>query len=214
MERSTTFERAPVEAASPIEMHEVRGGGGLTLHVREWGNPRGRPLLFIHGWSQSQMCWARQVSGALAERFRIVTFDIRGHGMSEKPLESDRYTDERLWADDLAAVIEETRLERALVVAWSYGGFVVSDYIRAYGAGAIGGIDLVGGAWLMNPPRFDHIGPGFLETPRAPVVPICPPALLPSSGFSGRAAPDRLALESGAPRCAGTWSSHPRSEAR
>ena len=83
--------------AGPIATHEVRGGGGLRLHVREWGDRDGPALLLIHGWSQSQLCWTRLIEGDLGRRFHIVTFDSRGHGMSEKPLEADRYRDPRLW---------------------------------------------------------------------------------------------------------------------
>jgi pimeloyl-ACP methyl ester carboxylesterase len=76
----------------------------------------------IHGWSQSDLCWAKQVGGGLANRLRIVTFDLRGHGLSEKPTGPEQYADGQLWADDLAAVIEQTGLERPVLVAWSYGG--------------------------------------------------------------------------------------------
>jgi pimeloyl-ACP methyl ester carboxylesterase len=109
------------------------------------------------------MCWNSQVVSPLAERFRMVGFDIRGHGMSEKPLDPAAYADGQLWADDLAAVIEQTRLEQPVLVAWSYGGFMVGDYLRAYGTTALAGIHLVGGAVVLRPPVFDHIGPGFLE---------------------------------------------------
>lgn len=154
---------AAAQAAAPIGRHEVRGGGGLRLHVREWGDRHGPPLLFVHGWSQSQLCWARQVEGPLARRFHIVTFDNRGHGMSEKPLDAEPYLDPGLWADDLAAVIDQLGLDRPVLVASSYGGFVVTDYVRAYGEQAIAGIDLVGAAVMLKPPRFDHIGPGLLQ---------------------------------------------------
>jgi pimeloyl-ACP methyl ester carboxylesterase len=60
-------------------------------------------------------------------------------------------------------VITETGLERPVLVAWSYGGFVVGDYLRVHGEAAIGGVVLVGGAVLLRPPAFDHIGPGFLD---------------------------------------------------
>jgi pimeloyl-ACP methyl ester carboxylesterase len=139
---------------------EVRGGGGLRLHVREWGDPQGPPIVFVHGWSQSQLCWSRQTGGTLAEDFRIVTFDLRGHGMSEKPLAAEHYVDERLWADDLRAVVEP--LDRPVLVAWSYGGYVVTDYLRAYGEDAVAGVELVGGA-VVRTPGFAHIGPGLLE---------------------------------------------------
>jgi non-heme chloroperoxidase len=160
VERNLTPE-APT-AEGPIATHEVRGGGGLRLHVREWGTRDGPSLLLIHGWSQSQLCWTRQVEGPLSQRFHIVTFDNRGHGMSEKPLDADRYLDARLWADDIAAVIDRVRLDRPVLVAWSYGGFIATDYVRAHGEGAIAGINLVGGAVMLRPPSFDHIGPGFL----------------------------------------------------
>jgi non-heme chloroperoxidase len=153
----------PTESTpKPIATYEIRGGGGLRLQAREWGDPGGPELLLIHGWSQSDLCWTRQVSGELASGFRIVTFDLRGHGLSEKPPEPEHYADPQLWADDVAAVIAQTGLERPLVVAWSYGGFVVADYLRAQGDGALAGINLVGGAVILNPPAFDHIGPGFL----------------------------------------------------
>ena len=141
----------------------MRGGGGLGLHVREWGDPHGPPIVFVHGWSQSQLCWSRQIAGALAQDFRIVTFDLRGHGMSEKPLSAERYGDARLWADDLAAVIELVAPERPVLVAWSYGGFVVTDYLRAYGEAGIAGVEPRGWRGACCTPGFEHIGPGLLE---------------------------------------------------
>jgi non-heme chloroperoxidase len=147
----------------PIATHDVPGGGGLGLHAREWGNREGPPIRFIHGWSQSQLCWSRQLAGGLIEDFRVVTFDSRGHGMSDRPTDHEHYLDPRLWAEDIAAVIDRLDLDRPVLVAWSYGGFNVIDYVRAYGDGAIGGINLVGGAVRLAPPTYDHIGPGFLE---------------------------------------------------
>ena len=155
-------ETAALAFAKPIATYEIRGGGGLRLHAREWGDPNGPELLLIHGWSQSDLCWTKQVSGDLASRFRIVSFDLRGHGLSEKPQEPEHYADGELWADDVAAVIDQTELERPIVVAWSYGGFVVTDYLRAYGEGRLAAIDLVGAAVILKPPTFDRIGPGFL----------------------------------------------------
>jgi hypothetical protein len=63
----------------------------------------------------------------------------------------------------MAAVISQTTLDRCVVVAWSYGAFVVADYIRAYGEERIAGLDLVGPAVMLKPPAFDHIAPGFLD---------------------------------------------------
>jgi non-heme chloroperoxidase len=157
------LDRGRAATGEPIAAYDVRGGGGLRLHVREWGNRRGPAIVLIHGWSQSQACWSRQVGGGLADDFHLVSFDCRGHGMSDKPIEAGHYLDARLWADDLAAVIERSGVERPVLVAWSYGGFHVTDYVRAYGERAIGAINLVGGAVMLKPPAFEGIGPGFLE---------------------------------------------------
>jgi non-heme chloroperoxidase len=160
VERDLTLTMASGE---PIAEHDVLGGGGLRLHVLEWGNRQGPGVVLIHGWSQSQLCWARQVRSELADELHVVTFDNRGHGMSEKPLGVEHYGDARLWADDVAAVIEQTGLDRPVLVGWSYGGFIATDYVRAHGEEGISGINLVGGAVTLKPPTFDHLGPGLLE---------------------------------------------------
>ena len=146
-----------------LREHDVRGGDGTRLHAREWGDPDGAAILFVHGWSQCDLCWGAQVGGPLASEFRLITFDHRGHGRSEKPREASAYTDGRLWADDLACVIEQLKIDRPVVVAWSYGGLVVCDYLRRHGQDALGGIDFVGAAVMLRPPAFDHIGPVFLR---------------------------------------------------
>jgi len=162
VERNLTMDRAGTPTVGPIATREVRAGGGTTLHACEWGNRHGPSILLIHGWSQSQMCWTHQIQSHLADSFHIVTFDIRGHGMSEKPTQIDLYANAQLWADDVAAVIEQHRLERPVLVGWSYGGFIISDYLRAYGEQAIAGVNLVGGAVMLKPPTFDHLGMGLL----------------------------------------------------
>ena len=169
MDRDSALDQMslPIAAAT----HEILGGGGLKLHAREWGNPRGPALLFIHGWSQSDLCWLNQVRGDLAGTFRIVTFDLRGHGLSAKPSGPEHYADGQLWADDVAAVIDQTGLEQPTLVASSYGGYIVADYLRSYGDARIGGINLVGAAVILRPPAFDHIGPGLLENVQEMCVP-------------------------------------------
>ena len=76
-----------------MKVHRVTGGAGFRLHVREWGEPGGPPILFIHGWSQSHLCWKLQYESFLAQEFRLVALDLRGHGMSDAPLESAHYTE-------------------------------------------------------------------------------------------------------------------------
>ena len=152
------------EATGRMQTHTVAGGGGLQLHVREWGKADGPPILFIHGWSQNHLCWDKQYESALRDEFRLVAFDLRGHGMSQAPPGPEHYTDDRLWADDLAAIIDRLGLERAVLVGWSYGAFAICDYIRAYGQDRVAAINFVEGAVKLGEAAFGTlIGPGFLD---------------------------------------------------
>lgn len=145
-------------------VHSIPGGKGLSLHVREWGNPDGVPVLFIHGWSQNHMAWRKQYESALVDEFRLVALDLRGHGMSDKPLEVENYSDARFWANDIAAVIERLDLKQPVLVGWSYGGYVISDYLRTYGQSGISGLNFVGGGVTFNQAAFGTLlGPGFLN---------------------------------------------------
>jgi pimeloyl-ACP methyl ester carboxylesterase len=147
-----------------MKTHTVRGGGGLWLHVREWGQADGPPIVFIHGLSQSHLCWDKQFESALADEFRLVAYDLRGHGMSDAPLEPEHYTDATLWADDVAAILDQLQLARAVLVGWSYGPFVICDYLRLYGQDRIAAVNFVGGAVKLGEAAFGTLlGPGFLD---------------------------------------------------
>ena len=69
-----------------MEIHIVNGAAGVKLHVGEYGKSSGVPILLIHGWSQSYLCWAKQFGSALKDEARIVALDLRGHGMSDARL--------------------------------------------------------------------------------------------------------------------------------
>lgn len=126
-----------------MRTRKIIGGGGVELHVAEQGNPSGRPILFIHGLSQCWLSWRRQMNSDLAEHYRLVAMDLRGHGLSDKPREA--YADSRLWADDLAAAIRTLNLDQPILCGWSYGPLVIFDYLRHYGDDAIAGLDIIGG---------------------------------------------------------------------
>jgi pimeloyl-ACP methyl ester carboxylesterase len=121
----------------------VKTPDGLTISAQEWGNPAGPEILFIHGFSQSHLSWMRQVDSDLAKEFRIVTYDLRGHGNSDKPLEAARYRDSKAWGDEVQAVIDAAGLKRPVVVGWSYAGRVISDYLATHGASQLAGINFV-----------------------------------------------------------------------
>ena len=141
---------------------DVRSRDGLVLAGYEYGNPKGPEILFIHGLSQCSLCWNNQFSSpALANEFRMIAFDIRGHGASEKPMDVSRYADDRLFADDVHSVMEAFNLRRPVLVGWSYAGRIVSDYVEAYGTSRISGINYVC-ARTNNNPAYNGPGTDFL----------------------------------------------------
>jgi non-heme chloroperoxidase len=152
-----------------MRTYTVAGGGGCQLHVEETGNPKGQPILFIHGFSQCRLSWSRQLHSDLQSDFRLVAIDNRGHGRSDKP--RDAYGDSQLWADDIQAIITSLDLDHPILSGWSYGGVIICDYLRVYGEEQIGGINLVGGisklgtaaALSVITPAFLALVPGFFS---------------------------------------------------
>jgi pimeloyl-ACP methyl ester carboxylesterase len=131
----------------------VKTPDGLTISAQEWGNPNGPEILFIHGFSQSYRSWMRQVDSDLAKEFHIVTYDLRGHGNSDKPDDPARYRDGKAWADEVQAVMDAAGFKRPVLVGWSYAGRVISDYVTYRGADKLAGINFVD-ASIKGIPEF------------------------------------------------------------
>jgi non-heme chloroperoxidase len=133
----------------------------VGVAVQDWtskGVKPGRDLLFIHGFSQAHEAFLKQFASPLAQKYRLVTYDLRGHGDSDKPLEASYYREPLRWADEIRTVIEQVGLERPVLVPWSYGGRVVLDYLTAYGDGGIGGLIMVNATAKSSP---EVLGPAI-----------------------------------------------------
>jgi non-heme chloroperoxidase len=156
------------QTATRTPPRTVTGGGGAKIAVYDTGNPAGKPLLFIHGYMQSHQSWIKQFTDeSLRSKYRLVAMDMRGHGESQKLPNVPDYQKGSDWADDVSAVITELKLNKPVVSVWSYGGFVIGDYIKKYGDGALGGINFVGAAVdftkgdpAVKPP---HYGDGMVH---------------------------------------------------
>jgi non-heme chloroperoxidase len=133
----------------------VQTPDGLTISAQDWGNPDGPGIVFIHGFSQSGLSWVKQVTDAgMAKEFHMVTYDLRGHGNSDKPLAPERYRDAKAWGDELQAVMDATGLRKPVVVGWSYGGRVMADYLRTHGAAGLSGLNYVDVGVKSDPAFF------------------------------------------------------------
>lgn len=151
----------PAAPPLPYKPHAVTAPDGVRLNVQEWGNPSGPELLLIHGFAQSYLSWSRQFNSDLAKTFRIVTYDVRGHGFSDKPAAPEYYKEHQRWADEVKAVIQQTGLKKPVLVAWSYAGRIVLDYLMLHGDAGISGVNFVD--------AVTH-GPMNLKAPAGPIA--------------------------------------------
>ncbi|MDV8001561.1 alpha/beta hydrolase [Rhodococcus sp. IEGM 1408] len=142
---------------------------GTVIAYRALGDPAARPLVLIHGWAQSSSSWGSEVLSDLAQRFRVVAIDLRGHGHSDVP--EGGYDSSQQWADDIEAVLDAAGVGEAgvggnagaILLGWSYGGVVVSDYLAARGEGRIAGIVLCGAVTSLSRSAGGAIGPAMKE---------------------------------------------------
>ena len=138
---------------------DIRAPDGARLAVYEWGNPAGPEVVLVHGFAQSHLCFEPQVRSELAERYRLVAYDLRGHGASEQPTYAAAYQGSRVWADDLAAVLAAKRLQRPVLVGWSMGGRIIRQYLMVHGDGRIAGVNFVASLVIEDPSGRGPSGP-------------------------------------------------------
>lgn len=93
---------------------------GTRIHYLDWGG-QGAPVLLIHGMRGRAKLW-ESVAGELAEEFRVVAMDVRGHGWSDRP--RDGAYDRFALAGDAVAVLDALEVERASVIGHSLGGWI------------------------------------------------------------------------------------------
>jgi pimeloyl-ACP methyl ester carboxylesterase/SAM-dependent methyltransferase len=135
----------------------LEGGGTLDLHVVEDGDPRGRPVLFVHGNRSWSITWRRVMP--LAGGHRLVAVDLPGFGRSD-PLPAGRRTLAGHGAA-IRALLESLGIADAVFVAHEAGGLVVHEAARGAPGLFAGGV-LVGSAMLpvgaQTPPTLHRFG--------------------------------------------------------
>jgi non-heme chloroperoxidase len=109
-------------------MPTITSADGTEIFYKDWG--QGQPIVFSHGWPLSSDDWDTQMMFFLAQGYRVVASDRRGHGRSEQVPDGH---DMDHYADDLAAVTEHLDLHDAIHVGHSTGGGEVVRYIARHG---------------------------------------------------------------------------------
>jgi non-heme chloroperoxidase len=143
----------------------VKSPDGVNISAQEWGNPNGREIVFIHGFMQSHLSWSKQLHDPeLSKQFRMVSYDVRGHGGSDKTMDPKLYNNGEAFADELNAVIEAASLKKPVIVGWSYGTRIISDYLTKYGSSKLAKIIFVGGIGNGDPKHFGSAMPLIPKT--------------------------------------------------
>lgn len=101
----------------------------VNVHVEDTGGD-GRPVLLIHGWPLSGESWKLQVPALKDAGYRVIRYDRRGFGQSDKPRTGYDYD---TLAEDLDGLITELGLTDVTLVGFSMGGGEVARYISEYG---------------------------------------------------------------------------------
>jgi non-heme chloroperoxidase len=128
---------------------------GVALHYVERG--AGQPLLIVPGWGMSVRWFSGQLDD-LSDRMRVIVFDPRGQGDSDKVSRGQRMA--RL-ARDIEDVIVGLELEDVVLVGWSLGVSSVLAYVDVFGTDRLAKVVLVdGGTKLINDGDWDL---GFVD---------------------------------------------------
>jgi 3-oxoadipate enol-lactonase len=98
---------------------------GIDIHYRETGE--GFPIVCIHGYTGNSRNWAL-TAPALAERFRVISVDLRGHGLSAKPVSEDAYAFEMM-ASDVYELLKTLEISECVLVGHSMGGMVSQLFV-------------------------------------------------------------------------------------
>jgi non-heme chloroperoxidase len=103
---------------------------GTEIFFKDWGPKSAQPIVFHHGWPLSADDWDNQMLFFLANGYRVVAHDRRGHGRSSQV---DTGNDMDHYASDASAVVEHLDLKNAVHIGHSTGGGEVARYVARFG---------------------------------------------------------------------------------
>jgi non-heme chloroperoxidase len=121
---------------------KIKTRDGTELFVKDTGGA-GRAVVMTHAWPLNADIWDHQAAQLSKAGFRVVTYDRRGFGRSDKPAGDYDFD---TFADDLANVIEQTGVRDATLVGYSMGGGEVVRYLSRHNGRNVAKAGLVGAA--------------------------------------------------------------------
>ena len=114
---------------------------GTNIFYKDWGPKDAQPLVFHHGWPLTADEWDKQLLFFLAQGYRVIAHDRRGHGRSTQ---TDSGNDMDTYAADVAALVAALDLKGAVHIGHSTGGGEATHYAARAKPGTISKLILVG----------------------------------------------------------------------
>ncbi|MGB3422986.1 MAG: alpha/beta hydrolase [Castellaniella sp.] len=124
----------------------------VRLYYEDWGT--GHPVVLLHGWPLDAASWEYQALHLAAAGYRVITYDRRGFGRSDRPWGGYDYD---TLAADLDALVRALDLHEAALVGFSMGGGEVARYLSTYGAARVSRVVLLAA-----------VTPGLAQAPDRP----------------------------------------------
>lgn len=121
--------------------------GPLRLHYLDWGSAARPTVVFLHG-SAAHAHWWDFVLPLLADRYRCVALDLRGHGDSSAPADDDYAI--ATHAGDVARLLSTLGVRRTALVGHSFGGLVAMQYAASLGSG-LGALAVIDSRIALGP---------------------------------------------------------------
>ncbi len=104
---------------------------GIRVRVVERGNPASPPVLFVPGWGSSIYVFRRNLPAVADAGFRAIAVDLKGHGLSFKPLGKGEYSLESL-VDHIEEILDALELDKPALVGHSMGATLLYHFISRH----------------------------------------------------------------------------------
>ncbi|HEX9310443.1 MAG TPA: alpha/beta hydrolase [Gemmatimonadaceae bacterium] len=117
------------DAAYRVNFPRLRSG--IMVRAVERGNPTSPPVVLVHGWGCSAYVFRRNMPALAEAGFRAIAIDLKGHGLSDKPVARAEYTIDSL-VDHLRDILDALELERPALVGHSLGGSLIYHFVCRY----------------------------------------------------------------------------------
>jgi pimeloyl-ACP methyl ester carboxylesterase len=104
---------------------------GLKVRVVERGDPESPPVVLVHGWGCSVYVFRLNMPALAEAGFRVIAVDLKGHGLSDKPVAPDEYTIDSL-VEHLRDILDALGLQRPALAGHSLGGSLIYHFASRY----------------------------------------------------------------------------------